>query len=61
MSQRALAQRLHVSRNVIANIETGRKLVQGAEIFMIIAALGVTIETFMRRVILWHSTSNHAA
>ena len=56
VSQKDLARRLHISRNAVANLETGRKTIQAAELLLIITALGVSVEAFMRRVITWYST-----
>lgn len=56
MSQRELAQRLHVTRNTIANMESGRRVIEAAELPIIAKALGTSTETMMRRIVLWYST-----
>jgi transcriptional regulator with XRE-family HTH domain len=56
MSQTELARRLHVTRNTVANMETGRRLIQAAELPIIARALGTSMETLMRRIVLWYST-----
>ena len=56
MSQAELARRLHVTRNTVANMETGRQLSQAAELPIIAKALGTNMETLMRRIVLWYST-----
>ena len=53
MSQQELALRLHVTRNTIANIEGGRRVLQAAELPIIAMALGYTPEELCRRVIMW--------
>ena len=56
MSQRELARRLHVSRNTIANLETGRRIIQAAELPIMAKALGTSMDTLTRRIVLWYST-----
>lgn len=56
MSQTELAQRLHVTRNTVANMELGRRVIRAAELPIIAKALGTTMETLMRRIVLWYST-----
>jgi transcriptional regulator with XRE-family HTH domain len=56
MSQRELARILHVTRNTIANIESGRRVIQAAELPIIAKALGTNMDTLMRRVVLWYYT-----
>jgi transcriptional regulator with XRE-family HTH domain len=56
ISQRELARRLHVTRNTIANIESGRRKVQAAELPTIVKALGVSMDTFLRRLTMWYAT-----
>ena len=56
MPQRELARRLHVTRNTVANMETGRRLIQATELPIIARALGTSMDTLTRRIVLWYST-----
>jgi transcriptional regulator with XRE-family HTH domain len=51
ISQRELAQRLHVTRNTIANMESGGRLIEAAELPIIAKALGTSMETLTRRIV----------
>ena len=53
MSQQELADRLHVTRNVIANMESGRREIQAAELPLIAHALRCSPETLFRRILMW--------
>ena len=53
ISQQELAHRLHVTRNTIANIEGGRRVLQAAELPIIAKALGHTPEELFRRIMMW--------
>jgi transcriptional regulator with XRE-family HTH domain len=57
MSQQELADRLHVSRNTVANMETGRRAIRVAELPLIAKALGCHPEAMFRRVLSWFMTS----
>ena len=57
MSQEELATRLHVTRNTIANIECGRRVIQAAELPLIAKALGFTPEALFMRILMWHRES----
>ena len=56
MSQGELARRLHVTRYTIANMESGRRVIEAAEPPIIAKSLGTSMETLMRRTVLWYST-----
>jgi DNA-binding XRE family transcriptional regulator len=53
VAQKELARRIGVTRNVIANMETGRRVMTVAEFVMIARALNVNAETLPRRVLQW--------
>ena len=53
LSQQELAVRLHVSRNVIANFETGRRSIRAEELPLIATALRGTPETLFKRILAW--------
>jgi transcriptional regulator with XRE-family HTH domain len=53
VSQETLAQRLGVSRDVIANIEAGRRRVEVSDLILIGRALDVDPEVLFRRVMRW--------
>jgi len=53
MSQRDLAARMGWSRNVIANLETGRRTACLAEFVMISQAMHVDPERLLRRILQW--------
>jgi transcriptional regulator with XRE-family HTH domain len=53
VGQKELARRLGVTRNVIANLETGRRVMTIADFVMIARALNINAETLLRRVLLW--------
>ena len=53
VSQKELARRLQLTRNVIANIETARRAVLMADFVMIANALRVDPETLLRRILQW--------
>jgi transcriptional regulator with XRE-family HTH domain len=53
MSQETLAERLGVSRDVIANIEAGRRRVEVSDLILIGRALDVDPEVLFRRVMRW--------
>jgi transcriptional regulator with XRE-family HTH domain len=50
MTQRALAEKLGVSKNAIDRAETGERRVDIAELFLWAEALGVTPEIIIKRV-----------
>jgi DNA-binding XRE family transcriptional regulator len=56
LSQKDLARRLHVTRNTIANIETGRRVVGATELPIIALALGISPEVLFKRIVLWYIT-----
>lgn len=53
MSQEALADRLSVSRDVVANIEAGRRKIEVSDLIMIARALGVDPVDLFGRVLRW--------
>jgi ribosome-binding protein aMBF1 (putative translation factor) len=53
VGQKELARRLEVTRNVIANLETGRRVMTAADFVMIARALHINAETLLRRVLQW--------
>ena len=53
MSQEALADKLGVSRDVVANIEAGRRRVEVSDLILIGRALDVDPEVLFRRVMRW--------
>ncbi len=53
VSQEALADRLGVSRDVVANIEAGRRRVEVSDLILIGRALDVDPEVLFRRVMRW--------
>lgn len=42
-----------MTRNVIANLETGRRVITAADFVMIARALHINAETLLRRVLQW--------
>lgn len=57
ISQEELATRLHVTRNTVANVESGRRVIQAAELPLIAKALGYAPEALFRRIIMWSGSS----
>lgn len=53
MSQEALARKLHLTRNQIANIEGGRSAVRMVDFVMIAKALHIGPERLLRRILQW--------
>jgi transcriptional regulator with XRE-family HTH domain len=53
VSQKELARRLQLTRNVIANIETGRRAVLMADFVTIAKALNIHPERLVRRILQW--------
>ncbi len=53
VEQKELARRLGVTCNVIANLETGRRVMTVADFVMIARALNISAETLLRRVLQW--------
>jgi transcriptional regulator with XRE-family HTH domain len=53
VSQDSLAERLGVSRDVVANIEAGRRRVEVSDLILIGRALDVDPEVLFRRVMRW--------
>jgi transcriptional regulator with XRE-family HTH domain len=53
LSQEELANRLHVSRNAVANWESGRRAIQVGELPLIAQALQCSPETLFRRILAW--------
>jgi transcriptional regulator with XRE-family HTH domain len=53
VEQKELARRIGVTRNVIANLETGRRILTVADFVMIARALNVSADTLLRRVLQW--------
>ena len=53
LSQQELADPLHVSRNVIADLETDRRAIQASELPSIAIALRCSPETLVRRILAW--------
>ena len=53
VSQRELAERLQMTRNQIANIESGRRAVDAVDFVLIAKALQVSPETLLFRILRW--------
>jgi ribosome-binding protein aMBF1 (putative translation factor) len=53
VSQRELALRLGWSRNVIANLETGRRTLTLSEFLLIAGALNINPEILLQRILRW--------
>lgn len=53
VSQRELAQRMGVTRNTIANFESGRRAVRLADFLMIANALNIDPIALLHRVLRW--------
>ena len=53
VSQEMLADRLGVSRDVVANIEAGRRKIEVSDLIMIARALGVDPVDLFGRVLRW--------
>lgn len=51
VSQKELARRMQLTRNVIANIETGRRAVLMADFVMIAKALNIHPERLLHRIL----------
>jgi plasmid maintenance system antidote protein VapI len=60
VSQRDLAARLGWTRNMIANLETGRRSVTLSDFLLIATALNIPPETLLQRILRW-GQSEHAA
>jgi DNA-binding XRE family transcriptional regulator len=56
LSQREVAYQLHVSRNTIANIETGHREVYAPELPLIAVAIGTRPEILYQRILMWRNT-----
>ena len=56
ISQRELAARLGWSRNVIANLETGRRSMSFSDFLLIARALNSNAEIVLRRILRWEQT-----
>jgi transcriptional regulator with XRE-family HTH domain len=53
MSQRELAARMGWTRNMIANLESGRRSVRLIDFVMISTPLGIDPERLLRRILQW--------
>lgn len=53
VSQRELAVRLGWSRNVIANLETGRRSLTLSDFLLIASALNISPEILLQRILRW--------
>jgi transcriptional regulator with XRE-family HTH domain len=53
VSQRELAVRLGWSRNVIANLETGRRSLTLSDFLLIASALNISAEILLQRILRW--------
>jgi transcriptional regulator with XRE-family HTH domain len=53
VSQQELATRLGWTRNMIANLESGRRSLRLSDFFLVARALNVTPETLMLRIMRW--------
>jgi transcriptional regulator with XRE-family HTH domain len=53
VSQRELAARLGWTRNMIANLETGRRSLALSDFLLIAAALNIHPETLLQRILRW--------
>lgn len=53
LSQQKIADLLQVTRNTVANLETGRRVIEAAEVPLIAKALDCNPEMLFRRVLMW--------
>lgn len=53
VSQEALAERLGVSRDVVANIEAGRRKIEVSDLILIARALDVNATELFGRILRW--------
>jgi hypothetical protein len=61
VSQRELAARLGWSRNVIANLETGRRGLSFSDFLLIASALNINAEIVLRRILRWEQADRDEA
>lgn len=52
-SQHELAVRLGWTRNMIANLESGRRSLRVSDLFLIARALNISPETLLQRILRW--------
>jgi DNA-binding transcriptional regulator YiaG len=53
VSQQELADRLGWTRNMVANLESGRRAMRLSDLFLIATALGTSAELLMQRIVTW--------
>jgi transcriptional regulator with XRE-family HTH domain len=53
VSQQELASRLGWTRNMIANLESGRRSLRLSDLFLIARALSISPDTLMLRIMRW--------
>jgi transcriptional regulator with XRE-family HTH domain len=53
VSQQELATRLGWTRNMIANLETGRRSVRLSDFLLIASALNINPDTLLQRILRW--------
>jgi DNA-binding transcriptional regulator YiaG len=53
VSQQELADRLGWTRNMVANLESGRRAMRLSDLFLIAAALETSAELLMQRILTW--------
>lgn len=53
VSQRELAARLGWTRNMVANLESGRRSLQLSDFLLVARALNISPETLLQRILRW--------
>ena len=53
VSQQELADRLGWTRNMVANLESGRRAMRLSDLLLIAEALGTSAEVLMQRILTW--------
>jgi transcriptional regulator with XRE-family HTH domain len=61
VSQRELAARLEWTRNVIANLETGRRALTLSDFLLIAGALNINPEILLQRMLRWGQSERGSA
>jgi len=56
LSQRELASRLGWTRNMVANLESGRRTVHLSDFLLIATALQISPETLLQRILHWRDS-----
>lgn len=53
VSQRELAARMGWTRNMVANLESGRRSLQLSDFLLVARALNISAETLLQRILRW--------